>query len=209
MAKRSKTAPWSLSDVPMDVPPRETWRVDWRDHATSALRAYNDGLLANSVRSEMAKAGRWVVKSSALGTLEVLYASTIWARRRGADPFVWVRWIGQRVRSCDDSVARSRQLFDEELFAVFASDHYGAHVVSGAEVDDALHRQLGSAGFVAGRDRHEGAEIAKRHFVARGREVLCIDAHDIHFGFLASSPTCGACSLRERCKGETSRRLSP
>jgi hypothetical protein len=206
-AKRAPAPRWTLAACPVDAPARELWRPEWRDHATSLLVAYNAGLLNNPTRRRVADAGHVsVTLSSSEDVLEALYAVRVWAKAQGVEPVAWVRWNGRRVRTADSAVARLLHLFDTERVVAYRSDAMTS--VNEADAQDAaLHARLGASGFVPGRDLHAGAELAKLHFLDRGREILCLDAHDITFGFHAASPSCLRCSLRDRCKAETTFRL--
>lgn len=213
-SKKSKTKArprrkdaWHLGACPLDAPPRETWRPEWRDRATAMLRAYNDALLGNPARAAAAGRGAWVVRASSEGVLEALYAVNVWARRHSIDGVAWVRWVGRRVRSDTTALERLASLFDLNLLHQYLNDPLSSIDIGNA-IDANLHARLGASGFVVGRDMHAGAEQAKANFLARGREVLCIDAHDITFGFHTASPSCARCSLRDRCQRETAFRLS-
>jgi hypothetical protein len=203
---RPKSAPWRVADVPMDVPPREAWRPEWRDRATRLLVAYNDGLLAAPGRRKRAEAGQWLARGGSESTLAVLYAADVWARRRSIDPVVWAAWNGRRVRSEWTSRERMLALFDEARAQVFLADDL-TNLNVAYEKDRELSGRLGESGFVVGRDLHHGAELAKWNFRQRGHEILCIDAHDLHFGFHARSTVCSSCSLKDRCERETLMRI--
>ncbi|HEY4658041.1 MAG TPA: hypothetical protein VIH11_00890 [Gemmatimonadaceae bacterium] len=208
--RKPRAAPkwgWTLDNCPVDAPAVELWRPEWRDHATTLLRAYNDGLLNNPTRLAAAERGhgRATLASSA-GVLESLYAVHVWARRHGINPTAWARWNARRVRTVDDGRSRLHHLFDVERAELYRADAMTS--VNEADARDAeLHARLGASGFVAGRDLHEGAELAKRGFRERGREILCVEAYDLTFGFHPSSTICADCPLRDRCKAETAFRL--
>lgn len=205
--KRSKLRGWALADCPVDAPPRELWRPEWRDHATALLLAYNDGLLANPTRRAAASRGHaGATLASSAGALEALYAVRAFARSQKINPAAWVRWNGRRVKTADDGKTRLLHLFDVERVALYLADEMTS--LNEAEAQDAaLHARLGASGFVAGRDLHAGAELAKRHFRDRGREILCIEAHDLTMGFHRASAVCADCPLRDRCAAETMARL--
>ena len=160
--KTSRTAPWRVADVPMDVPARETWRPEWRDRATSLLRAYNDGLLANPGRRRRAEAGQWVARMGVESTLEVLYAVDVWARRQGLDSVVWAAWVARRVRNDTTSRERMLSLFDEQLARAFLADEL-ANLDIAREKDRALVARLGESGFSGTKVGNTGAvEFATR-----------------------------------------------
>lgn len=207
--KRTVAQAWQLKDCPVDAPPRAAWRPEWRDRATALLRAYNEGLLRNPARQAASRKGIWTVRGDAETTVECCYAVYVWARQHGIDPLLWARWTGGRVRSDADSVARLMSLFDAHLIPTYLEDPL-VGVAAASAADAELHARLAAAGprFVAGRDLHAGAETAKRNYRDRGHELLCIDAHDITFGFHPASTACLDCPLRDRCKAETAFRLS-
>lgn len=207
-AKAKRPAPrWTLAACPVNAPARELWRPEWRDHATSLLVAYNAGLLNNPTRQRAADAGHGrVVLRGTEDVLEALYAVRVWAKAQGIEPVAWVRWNGRRVRTADSPIERLLCLFDADRVATYREDAMTS--VNEADAQDAaLHARLGASGFVPGRDLHAGAELAKAHFLERGREILCLDAHDITHGFHAASTSCLRCPLRDRCKAETAFRL--
>ncbi len=208
--RRGRSAPWwgawSLRACPVEAPPSDTWRLEWRDHALTLLRAYSDGLLANPARLAASRAGRARLVPGGQGVLEVCYAVHVWAKRHKINPVGWARWTGRRVRSDEDGLARLACLFDAARIPTYL-DTEMVSVNEAAAADAELHTRLGAAGFVAGRDMHAGAELAKQHFRERGREILCIDAHDLTFGYHADSTWCASCPLRDDCKAKTFDRL--
>lgn len=209
--KRGTRAPWwsrwQLRACPVDPPPVELWRREWRDQAMTLLRAYAEGLLANPTRLAASRRGAARLVPGGQPVLEVCYAVHVWAKQHKIHPPAWARWTGRRVRTDEDGLARLAALFDAARIPAYLETEM-VSVNEADAADAALHARLGSGGFVPGRDMHAGAELAKQHFRERGRELLCLDAHDITFGYLAGSTWCASCPMANRCNTETAMRLS-
>lgn len=207
-SKKKKTERWLLAACPIEAPPVKQWRLDWRDHATTLLRIYNEGLLNNPTRLREAKKGRTrVTLASSAGALEALYAVFVWARQQKINPEGWVRWNARRVKSADRPLMRLGHLFETDRVAAYLADEM-VNVNEAAARDAELHRRLGSSGFIAGRDLHAGAEQAKTNFRLRAREVLCIEAVEITFGWHERSIPCSDCPQAAPCKAATVLRLA-
>lgn len=185
---------WTASELPEGLLPPEANRPhDWPDRGAKLVSVYNACL--QRVAETTGK--RAYVKRPNHNNREVFFGLHLWCAERGIDPTAWIYSVFGAL-SWRHPVGL-RDLFNEKRRRTYDQLYEGEwKAIAGISASlDQPH------GFKPLQDLHDGAEIAKKNYAARGEHVLCMINIDITLGFHPLSEVCPQCQIRERCLAQT------